>query len=167
MINAQSLETAYYIRKSILPVALSLLPGKMTSDGAVAMIMAIGLQESEFRARVQGGNGPAHGFGQFERAGGVTEILTSPVTRPVLLPILELLCVKPTAAICYDAIVYNDVLALVFMRLLLWKYPGALPREHELEKGWTQYEAAWRPGRPRPQAWPDNFIEGWRLAIHE
>lgn len=160
-------ETAYYLRKSIAPIALSLLPGRMTSVPAVAMMMSIIGQESAFAARVQGGNGPAHGFGQFERAGGVTEVLTSPVTRPILLPILELLVVKPTAVDCWNAIVYNDVLALVFIRLLLWKYPGALPLEHEVEKGWQQYVSAWRPGKPRPNDWPDNFIEGWRLAVHE
>jgi len=159
-------ETALYIYDRIFPAAFALLPARMDFPAARAMIMAIGGQESEFHARVQGGGGPAHGFGQFEKNGGVKEVLTSAITRPILLPILKTLCYTPDVSACYDAIVHNDVLAIVFMRLLLWKYPGALATQDEMDKGYRQYLAAWRPGKPRPRDWPRNFTDGWQLVTH-
>lgn len=164
MSNAQ---TALYLYDYIFPVVFALLPTKMDFPAARAMMLAIAGQESGFRARVQGGGGPAHGFGQFEKNGGVKEVLTSRVTRPILLPILKQLCYTSDVTECYHAITHNDVLAFVFIRLLLWKYPGALAQQDEMLKGYKQYLAAWRPGKPRPNDWPDNFTNGWQLVTHE
>jgi len=49
------------MEKAILP-ALAILPAKMDTPQARVMLLAIGLQESEFAHRRQMGNGPARGF---------------------------------------------------------------------------------------------------------
>lgn len=160
-------ETVYYIHRRIIPAALDLLPGQMTSTPAKAMMLAIGLQESKFSARVQHGGGPAHGFWQFERGGGVHGVLTHPVTLPLILPVLRVLNYNANEVECYKAIVHNDVLAAVFTRLLLWTVPGSLPQQNQPQRGWQQYIDGWRPGKPHPATWPACFDEAWRTVTQE
>ena len=42
-----------YVRQTILPAVLGMLPAKMDSPEARAMLLTIGLQESRFEHRVQ------------------------------------------------------------------------------------------------------------------
>ncbi|WP_447751837.1 hypothetical protein [Pseudomonas nicosulfuronedens] len=58
------------VRRSIIAPALLLLPAKMESPQAVVMLLAIGLQESQFTYRKQLGNGPVRSFGRWS----VTEV---------------------------------------------------------------------------------------------
>jgi hypothetical protein len=157
-------ETLLYVYEQVIPAALSMLPGKMDGVPARAMLLAIGLQESKFRDRVQGGGGPAHGFWQFEKGGGVAGVLGHAPTRPLILHACATLRYAPTAEMVYAAIVHNDVLACVLARLNLWTDARALPARHESAKGWIVYDAVWRPGKPRPLDWPENFAEAWRVA---
>jgi hypothetical protein len=150
----------WHVLDYTVPAALALLPGRMDSPSARAMLLTIGLQESGFTHRVQRG-GPAHGFWQFEKGGGVTGVLVHPMTKPTIDPVLTLLRYPPTAVACYNALVDNDVLACIFARLLLWTLPGALPMRHDAERGWRQYLAAWRPGKPHPETWRGHFHTAW------
>jgi hypothetical protein len=158
----------WHVHRHVIPAALSLLPGGMDSLEARAMLLAIGLQESGFNARVQGGHGttagtgPAHGFWQFERAGGVAEVLQR--TTHVVEPICQTLLYTPTARVIHMAMSDNDVLAAVFARLLLWLDPLAMPGSEDHAKGWTIYLRNWRPGKPRPNAWPANFVRAWETV---
>lgn len=157
-------ETLLFVHERVIPAAFALLPGRMNSPQARAMLLAIGLQESEFGARVQGGNGPAHGFWQFERGGGTKGVIAHPLTKSLAAHACEILVYVPTVDACYQALSHNDVLACVFARLFLWTAPGALPQPHEVDKGWQQYLETWRPGRPGPARWPANFAEAWRVV---
>lgn len=160
-------ETLYHVHKHVVPAALALLPGTMDSLEARAMLLAVGLQESGFAARVQGGGGPAHGYWQFERGGGVKEVLTNPGTQRMIVPALHVLNYSPDIVGCYAAIVHNDVLACVFARLLLWTVPGRLPGISEAPLGWQQYLAGWRPGKPHPKTWGACFEDAWRTVVQE
>ena len=162
-----NVETLYYIHKNVVPDALGLLPARMTSDGAKAMILAIGLQESRFRHRIQVPNGPAHGFWQFEKGGGVRGVLTHPSTLPLLLPVLQVLNYPTGEKACYDAIVHNDVLACVFARLLLWSVPGRLPEPAEPQRAWEYYISGWRPGKPHRETWDKFYNEAWKTVKTE
>jgi len=160
----------WHMESQTIPAAFALLPGAMTSREAVAMLLAIGLQESGFRARRQGGSptkvgdGPARGFWQFERAGGVAEILTSPNTKDVIVPIVKLFCFQSTAVACHEAIQNHDVLAACLARLLIWRDPRTLPSPIEQAKGWDIYLKNWRPGAPHPETWPHNFKHAWEIT---
>ena len=57
-----------HILAHTLPAAYSLLPAEMESAEATALLLSIGLQESQFTHRRQVG-GPARGFYQFELSG--------------------------------------------------------------------------------------------------
>lgn len=156
-----------YVYRFIVPAAYALLPLQMQAPSATALLLAIGLQESEFAARRQYG-GPARSFFQFEQGGGVHGVLTHPATKPHLEAALEALCYPEktwTAPHCYDAIEHNDVLAVIFARLLLWTLPGPMPMRADVEGAWHCYLAAWRPGKPRPEDWPANFAAAWERVL--
>lgn len=143
--------------------ALRMLPARMDSQEARAMILAIGLQESKLRHRQQIG-GPAHGYLQFERSGGVTGVLRHPASAELARDICLRLDIQPEPVAVYMAIVYNDVLACVFGRLLLWTSPLALPRQGDSDAGWHMYRSVWRPGRPHPETWDEHYRHAWRVV---
>lgn len=155
--------TETYILAHVIPAAVGLLPPGMGGDKATAMLVAIALQESAFEARQQIG-GPARGFWQFEKGGGVAGVLTHRYTADPIRRVCAVLCYQPSVDGCYAAIRDNDVLACCFARLLLWTVPGSLPGRDEVARGWQQYLAGWRPGKPRPTDWPANFARAWALV---
>lgn len=158
-------EVVWYIRQNILPAAFSFLPGQMDTPEARAMLFAIGFQESNFRYRRQIGEGPARGFWQFERMGGVAEILQDKVTGPIIKPICKTLVVSTTPAACHEAIQHNDILAACFARLLMYRDSRPLPKKLEGPLvGWSIYRDNWRPGKPHPEKWPANFKKGWTVV---
>lgn len=148
-----------FLRIAIQP-AMSLLPPAMNTPNARAMLLAICRQESRLTHRRQI-RGPARGFAQFELGGGVVGVLTHPKTRPLIEAVLTELSYVPAASACYDAIEHNDVLAMVFARLLLWTVPKALPGPDGAQEGWDQYIAGWRPGKPHRQTWDALYAEAW------
>lgn len=160
-------ELLYHVYKHTFPAAFALLPGRMETPEAKAMLLAIGLQESRFKYRVQLPNGPAHGFWQFEKAGGVRAVLTNAVTAPLIVPVLQTLQYRANEAECYAAIVHNDVLATCFARLLLWSVPGRLAGPTESQRGWENYLNGWRPGKPHRDTWDGFFAEAWRTVTEE
>jgi hypothetical protein len=155
--------TDAYMLAYVMPAALALLPSSMDTEKARAMLMAIALQESRFEHRQQIG-GPARGFWQFEKGGGVAGVLTHRYTADHVRRICGVLCYQPSVEGCYTAIRDNDVLACCFARLLLWTVPMALPSRDESQIGWQQYLAGWRPGKPHPRTWAANFERAWALV---
>lgn len=146
-----------------IPAAYSLLPPAMRSIEATALLLAIGLQESRFLHRRQTEGGPARGFWQFEANGGVQGVLAHTTTQETILDVLTTLRYPIDAPVTiYHAVLeHHDVLACCFARLLLWTLPGVLPARGEVDRGWTQYLDAWRPGRPHSETWPALFEEAW------
>lgn len=144
--------------------ALKLLPAKMDSPAARAMVLTICLQESRLTHRAQIG-GPAHGYAQFE-LGGVRGVLAHAASKVHIRGVLAALDYPPdsTDAECYAAIQHNDILAAAFARLLLYTLPQALPARNNTAGGLSQYLQAWRPGRPHPDVWPANFETAWDVV---
>ncbi|MDX9894351.1 MAG: hypothetical protein RBS34_02830 [Desulfofustis sp.] len=146
----------------VIRPGLALLPAAMTSPEAMAMLLAIGLQESRFKARRQYNGGPARGFYQFERDGGVAGVLQHPRTRPIVREILDRLEYDlEDPAVSHAAIEHNDALATAYARLLLWTLPDPLPAPTEIDEAWRQYRRAWRPGRPHRQTWTGFYLFAW------
>jgi hypothetical protein len=141
--------------------ALSLLPAHMDKPAARALLLAIALQESGAAHRRQIG-GPAKSYFQFERA-GVVGVLNHRASAAHAGDVCHLLDIEATVDAVHAAIEFSDLLASAFARLLLWTLPEPLPKSDETDLGWSQYVGAWRPGRPRPEDWPDNFARGWTI----
>lgn len=156
-----------HIHQFVIPAAYDLLPEKMASERATAMILAIGLQESGFTYRKQLNGGPAHGFFMFE-LGGISGVLRHHASREYADAALRALCYGHLGSrieSCYSIIEHHDTLATVFARLLLWTLPDELPAADEPERAWAQYVAGWRPGRPRAEAWIGHFTRAWDLVV--
>lgn len=149
-----------FVLNYVLPAAYSLLPEIMHSPRSTAMLLAIGLQESEFASRRQKGGGPARGLWQFEQA-GIRGVLQHRASKPLIEQALAELHYRPTVGECHTAIEHNDILAAVFARCLLFTLPDPLPDRGEPGAGWEQYRAAWNPGKPKPGKWQANFGAAW------
>ncbi len=148
------------IHQSAIVPALALLPARMNSKEALVMLYAIGLQESKFEHRRQMGNGPARGFWQFERNGGVAGVLRHKSSQihalaacksRGLTDLKESELIKghtPNSIVerAYHALEHDDVLAAAFARLLLWTDPKPLPALNDTESAWQLYLRTWRPG---------------------
>lgn len=144
------------IRAAAIAPALALLPARMSSPQAEAVLLAIGLQESGLIHRRQVG-GPARGLWQFEQGGGVRGVLLHPLSRPHALAVCEARSVKPVPSAVYAELEHDDILAAAFARLLLWTDPAPLPAVGEVGKSWDLYLRCWRPGKPHRNRWDDCY----------
>lgn len=158
-----------YIVGLVLPTALALLPPVMTSPEAMALLVAIGRQESGFRYRRQVAGrsssgetvfGPARGWWQFEM-GGVEAVLEHRDIRDHAARTLDRMGYSDDAREAHLALEHNDVLAAVFARLLLWADPRALPGADDPTQGWLIYLSTWRPGKAKPHTWSSHFDNAW------
>lgn len=153
--------------------ALARLPGKMDSEAARIMLLATGLQESRFMYRFQKLahkpylKGPAKGFWQFERGGGVVGVMTHPATNEHAHKLAGLSGVPFEPLALHEALELDDVLAAGFARLLLWADAKALPAvgaSHD--EAWDCYTRNWRPGKPHRGTW-DEFHKAARAQVTE
>ena len=151
----------HIIRSAIEP-ALALLPPKMTSPEAVAMLLAIGLQESRFQYRAQKiagrpyEKGPARGFWQMERGGGVVGVMTHPASNEHAHYVCGVRGVPFDSVLVHARLEDDDVLAAAFARLLLWTDRKALPSlDASHDEAWDYYVSNWRPGKPRRESWDE------------
>lgn len=135
--------------------ALDLLPRNMTSDEAIVMLLAIGLQESGFRHRRQlvgsppRPSGPAKSFWQAEQGGGMVQGLLfyhNADIRDIVTGLCIVRGVPPDTRSVWDAIENDDVLAAGLARLLLWTDPHRLPAVSDEGGAWALYLRTWRPG---------------------
>lgn len=143
---------AEIIQNAYLP-ALAII-GVKDSPQAQVQSLATGLQESRFTARRQMGMGPAMGFWQFERGGGVKGVLNHATSKAKALTLCQARGVEATPMGVWLALENDDVLAAGFCRLLLLTDPRPLPAVTDTEGGWACYLRNWRPGKPHPETWP-------------
>ena len=141
--------------------ALRLLPPAMDSKEARVMLYAIGLQESRFTHRAQvidgGGKGPARGYWQFERGGGVRGVLRHPASKFWMHSVCNARNVPAQETSVWLAMETDDVLAAAAARLLLFTDPSKLPAIGEQSEALRYYLRNWRPGTPHPRTWPECY----------
>lgn len=119
-------------------------------DAARVLVMAIAGQESRWKERRQIG-GPARGYWQFEKSGGVAELFQkTPRQLAAVCAAQDVTCDPVTV---FEAMAWNDTLACAMARLLLWQDPKPLPAVGDRDAGWTYYLRNWRPGAPHPETW--------------
>lgn len=143
----QSFSPAIYSPAADAAASLIGIPRTRPAD---ILMLAIAGQESRWTHRAQIG-GPARGFWQFERGGGVAGVLTHRATAERARGLCSALRIEADAVTVYEALRWNDTLAVGFARLLLWSDPKALPTEPG--PGWDCYMRTWRPGKPHLATW--------------
>lgn len=140
------------------------------TDRARVMLIAIGLQESRLIHRFQipqpqalNRKGPARGLWQFEAGGGVAGVMTHQSTTNAATAFARRFVGSTNNFAIWATLEYEDVLAAIFGRLLLWSDPRALPEPTlaNAEAAWSYYIRNWRPGKPHRHTW-DGF---WRQAL--
>lgn len=141
--------------------ALAMLPAAMDTPQARIMLIAIGLQESGMthRRQIVDGKpaGPAAGLWQFEAGGGCRGVLTHSASRYWMHDLCQKRGVLPRPAALWSALQSDDVLAAGAARLLLFTDPRRLPAAGDRDGAWVLYQRVWRPGKPHPNRWPDNY----------
>jgi hypothetical protein len=148
----------------VIAPGFALLPARLTSAPARALLIAIAGQESGWSARTQAGGGPAHSYFQCERAGGVAGCFSG-AARPTLAAVCKTLDIAFNVDTIYAAIVWNDALACVLARLILWCDPAPLPAIPAREgEAWAYYERTWRPGKPDRTRWPGAYAAGIQVV---
>jgi hypothetical protein len=146
--------------------AFFLLPQRMNTPEAQAMLVAIALHESKLEKRRQMSKGPARSYLQFEKV-GVRGVLRHKASAPHAKAVCGLLDIPASVPAVHRAMEFSDVLAVCFGRLLLWRLPFALPTAGEPGEGYTQYLQAWNPNRQkaalRKAEWLGNYTRAWAL----
>ncbi len=153
--------------------AMALLPAYMDKPEASVMLLAIGLQESRFMFRFQKlagrpyEKGPARGFWQFERGGGVHGVMTHDDSRQYAEGVAKVRGVPFDAVLIHARLETDDVLAATFARLLLWTDRKALPSlDANPEEAWQCYTRNWRPGRPHRSTWNEFHAQAVSQVLH-
>lgn len=144
---------------TVLDPGLTLLHkvgGIWSDDRARVLLVAIAGQESGITSRRQL-PGPARGWFQFEKGGGVSGVLQHPLTAGPAAKICAELDIPADATTVYEAIAWSDELSVAFARLLIWTDPAELPSVGSRDACWNYYVRLWRPGLPRPATWPDRY----------
>ena len=163
-----------WFSRHVVPTAFALLPDRLDSVEARALVGAICLQESGLRhrrqiARKAQGNrppvyGPAKGLAQFELI-ACTEVMTGHSTRDVARGVLEGLLYPDRGDMeVHAALEHNDILAVAFARLFLWPDPEHLPGRRDVIAGWGYYLRRWRPGMPHEEKWAENYRLAWDVV---
>jgi hypothetical protein len=158
------------ISSAIAP-ALAILPPQMDSPEARVMLLSIGLQESRFTARQQVG-GPARGFWQCEQGtrqtkGGIWGFYLHPASRYWLSVLCAARSVAFEPVAIYNTLDKDDVLAAGVARLGLFTDPKKLPATDDTVGSWQLYQRVWRPGKPRPDTWPDLHAQAVAAVVTE
>lgn len=145
------------VLEGALRPALDLLPAKMGTPEGIVMVLAMGEQESKYATRQQYGGGPAHGFWQNEKGGGVKGVMTHRASTALAAHLCFVRHVPANITDVYMAMLEDDVLAAGMARLLLWTDAAPLPPLGHVEDAWRAYMRVWRPGKPRPDEWADSY----------
>lgn len=153
------------LARSIIDYTLSGLMSRFDSPEARVLLAAIGFQESRFEHRIQVPNGPAHGFWQFERGGGVAGVLVHPASTRFAMAACLFRGIPSDRDEVYRAIVNDDVLACTFARLLLYTDPMRLPMVGDVEGAWAYYVRNWRPGKPHRASWDEMYRRGREAVL--
>ena len=148
------------LQTAILPALAELARfGIRDTTEARRFLLAIAFQESGLahRRQVVGGteSGPAVSFWQFEKGGGCKGVLTHPSVKDKMADICAAYNVQADPASLWAAMQYQDIVAACAARLLVYTLPGSLPTT--AAAGWNQYLSAWRPGKPHPETWANNW----------
>lgn len=150
------------LNTAIIPALAELaMCGIPDTRDARRFMLAIALQESSLAHRrqvVAAGTetGPAASFWQFEPGGGCKGVLTHYQTAQCMRRMCEEFNVAPTPAGLWEAMRYQDIVAAIAARLLIYTLPDKLPTTPDA--GWEQYLEGWRPAgrirKPGPMPGP-------------
>ncbi len=154
------MKPAVFLEQIVDPALLWLAPIAsipVTPPGRLLTLVIAGQEGDSWTARRQYGcftpgefqQIGARGYWQFERLGGVAQLLW----RFDVAAVCAALDVPHDIDDVYEALAWNDTLACSLARILLWQDPARLPVVGDEEGGWQYYLRNWRPGAPDRARW--------------
>jgi hypothetical protein len=123
---------------------------------AEVMLLAIAGQESNLEHRFQV-HGPARGYWQFERGGGLAGVMSHNATRAIMRDALDALGIPTFSENAWAALPYSELLQVTAARCLLYTDPAPLPEVGDEQLAWAYYLRNWRPGKPHGDAWANHY----------
>lgn len=139
-------------------------PKPTNSPEAEVLLLAIAGQESNWLNRRQIG-GPARGYWQFESGGGVAAVLGHRTAGPWARQLCASLNIPSDRATVFEAMAWNDYLAVGMARLNLWIDPQSLPVVGDQKNAWLYYNRVWAPGKPDENRWAAVYPQAVNAAI--
>lgn len=139
------------LREAIEP-AYRLLPARYNSPERTVLLLAFGAQESRFEHTDQidkAGTdvlGPALGWWQFERGGGVVGVLSHRSTAKLAQALCVARDVLAAPRDAWRALKDDQVFAAGMAALLIYTDPEPLPRIGDVDGAFSLYLRTWRPG---------------------
>lgn len=136
-------------------------PSTEATDALCLLLFAIAGQESAWTERLQSRGSVlagGRGYWQFEKT-AIRTILNAPASALRADRVLVAQEIYSGEDFVYEAIAWNDNLAVGFARLLLWLDPAPLPPVGEEDTSWSYYVRNWRPGRPSRSRWHEIYAE--------
>lgn len=153
------------VERVCLDMAQRFNAGYFNDPRAKLLLLAIAGQEADWRARKQEPVAYAAGLWQFEK--GDDSALDLLLRSSKLGDEAAELCRLHQVPVAEDGVytrenvwktfIVNDELAAGFARLLLASDANPLPEIGEQDEGWNTYRRNWKPGKPRPKAWPRSY----------
>ena len=153
------------VRPGLVALAAATTPAVISREAEV-MLLGIAHQESGMRHRQQV-NGPARGYFQFEKNGGLAGILGHARTGPMAEKFVESLDLPNDIHRLWDILPFSEILQVGFARLLLWSDNAPLPRIGDKDGAWATYLRIWRPGKPHRARWDAAYAGAVELARTE
>jgi hypothetical protein len=123
---------------------------------AEMMLLAIAGQESNLQHRFQI-HGPARGYWQFERGGGLAGVMSHKATSRIMHDALDELGIGADPEARWAALPYSELLQVTAARCLLLSDPKPLPPLGDAQLAWAYYLRNWRPGKPHSDAWTTHY----------
>jgi hypothetical protein len=130
------------------------LIGVPNNDQSRLLLLVTAGQEGDWRYRRQMG-GPARSFWQCEQGGAVADVMARCPTQ--LRNLCTYLAIDYDKNTIFEAMAWNDTLAVGIARLEYWLDPKPLPAIGDVDGSWDYYLKNWRPGAPRPKDWPSYY----------
>jgi len=118
------------------------------------MLVAIAMQESALITRKQVGGSAISPY-QFEKI-GIDNVFTHAETGRLVTGAAKELAI-PVDENFYDAVKWNDAIATVIARLILWLDPAPLPALGKEVDARAYYERTWRPGIKSSIRWTTSY----------
>lgn len=156
-----------WFKHAILPAFTRYMSHPKQSVKAMVQIIATGLQESQVMFRKQVPSGPARGFLQIEPPTAIAAYDKDAYLRGELMNLrlntTQLLPTNTTAArrnYLANVCELNDPACVLIGRSIMWLDPSPIPEIGDVEGAWDFYALkTWRPGKPRPEHWWDNYMQ--------
>ena len=126
--------------------------------------MAIAGIESGWQTRVQVPGGAARSYWQLEQYGAILDVMNDPTASPVVTAFCDAWDIPTDGTTLFDAVAYLDPLAYLIARLALWQVVAPLPAIGDSTGAYNYYLNVWRPGTPRPDAWPEIYYQAVALV---